>query len=447
MKRTPYTDRIDQWIAEGKNALMVTGARQTGKTFLIRERLEASGRDYVELNLLERPDAVRAINSAKGASDLLLRLSAILDKPLIPGNTIFFFDEVQEAKELVTQIKFLVDEGSYRYILSGSLLGVTLKDLRSAPVGYLTLMDMYPLSFREFLEAIGIQKGVLEHLRESFRNRTPVDDFVHDKILDAFYLYQIVGGMPAAVQEYLDTNDLNRVADIQRNIIRLYKQDFTKYEHADKLSLIEVYDSMAAELNSKSKRFRLNSLGTDMSYERAENSFLWLKDAGVALPVYNVTEPTAPLMLNAKRNLFKLFFSDVGLLTSFYPNSVRADILNRASSVNNGALFENCVAQELTAHGIHCYYYNSKKLGEVDFLIEWQGRVLPIEVKSGKDYKRHVALENLFSVENYSIEGAYVLSGGNVETVGKRIYLPVYMVMFLEEAGGEFVYKLDLSGL
>lgn len=267
MKRTPYTDQIDRWIATGKNALLVTGARQTGKTYLIRERLAASGLDYVELNLLERPDAVTAINTAQGASDLLLRLSAILDQPLVPGNTIFFLDEVQEAKEIVTQIKFLVEEGSYRYILSGSLLGVTLRDLRSAPVGYLSVMDMYPLRFREFLEAIGIQHHVIEHLREAFQNRTPVDAFVHDKILSAFYLYQIVGGMPAAVQEYLDTNDLNRVANVQKDIVRLYKQDFTKYEQDSKIRLIEVYDSMAAELNSKSKRFRLNALGTDMSYK------------------------------------------------------------------------------------------------------------------------------------------------------------------------------------
>ena len=436
---------IKDWIEKEKKALLVTGARQIGKTYLIRECLKSSGLPYVEFNFVEQPELISLFETSSSTQELLLRMSVVSGKSFEAGKTIFFFDEVQECKEIVTRIKFLVDEGNYRYIMSGSLLGVELNDLRSAPVGYMRILDMYPLDLGEFIKAVGVQESTIALLKQCFRNRTIVDTFVHEKMLDIFYLYLIIGGMPEAVDVYLKTNDLNQVARIHEDIIRLYKKDFSKYEKEHKLKLQEIYDAMAGQLNSKSKRFHLNTLGKGMNYDRVVNDFLWLKDAGVALPVYNIQEPKLPLKMSENRSLFKLFFSDVGLLTSQYSNDTKIKILTKNSGINNGALFENAVAQELISKGMCVYYFSSKKQGEIDLVIERNGVVCPIEVKSGKDYKRHSALENILSNKNYDIQEAFVFSNANVEIVGKRIYMPVYMCMFLENITlQKSIYKLDL---
>ena len=369
---------INNWILQGKEAFLLTGARQIGKTYLIRECLKESKYDYVELNFIERPELVELFENATNAQDLLMRLSLITDKQLNKGNTIIFFDEIQEFKDLVTRIKFLVEEGSYRYIMSGSLLGVELNDLRSAPVGYLRIEDMYPLTVKEFMKAVGIKENILEMLEECYKKQQPVDEFVHKKMLDVFYLYLIVGGMPEAVAVYTETNDLARVAAVQQKIMRLYKADFTKYETTYKLKLREIYDSMPGQLDSKNKRFKINTLGKGLNYDRVANDFLWLKDAGVAIPVYNINEPKMPLIISENRNLFKLFFSDVGILTNQYSDQVKIAILNKEKSINNGALFENVVAQELLANGFNLYYFNNKKQGELDFVIELDGKVTPL---------------------------------------------------------------------
>lgn len=439
---------MDDWIANGKEALLLTGARQIGKTYLIRQCLKDSNYSYIELNFIEQPELVELFSGAKDAKELLMRLSIVAEKPLEKGNTIIFLDEVQEFKDIVTRIKFLVEEGSYRYIMSGSLLGVELNDLRSAPVGYMRICDMYPLDFREFAKCVGVNEEIIESLRIHFEKRTQVDTFVHEKMLDVFNLYLIVGGMPEAVDAYLKTNDLSQVAQIHDKIIRLYKQDFSKYELYYKLKLQEIYDAMSGQLDQKNKRFQLNSIGKGLSYNKVENDFLWLKDAGVAIPVYNISEPKLPLVINENRNLFKLFFSDVGLLTSRYSNQVKMSILNKDKAINNGALFENVVAQELLAKGHKEYYFNSKKQGELDFVIELDGKVVPLEIKSGKDYKRHSALNNVLECEEYQISEGYIFSEGNVETVGRKVYMPIYMIMFSEEKKMEnTIYKLDLSGL
>ena len=439
---------INNWILQGKEAFLLTGARQIGKTYLIRECLKESKYDYVELNFIERPELVELFENATNAQDLLMRLSIITDKQLNKGNTIIFFDEIQEFKDIVTRIKFLVEEGSYRYIMSGSLLGVELNDLRSAPVGYLRIEDMYPLTVKEFMKAVGIKENILGMLEECYKKQQPVDEFVHKKMLDVFYLYLIVGGMPEAVAVYIETNDLARVAAVHQKIMRLYKADFTKYETTYKLKLREIYDSMPGQLDSKNKRFKINTLGKGLNYDRVANDFLWLKDAGVAIPVYNINEPRPPLVISENRNLFKLFFSDVGILTNQYSDQVKIAILNKEKSINNGALFENVVAQELLAKGFNLYYFNNKKQGELDFVIELDGKVTPLEIKSGKDYKKHCALENVLKDKNYEIEKAYIFSEANIETKDQKIYMPIYMIMFLKNTQlKNTIYKIDLRGL
>lgn len=448
MIRRDAEKQINDWIDNGKDALLITGARQIGKTYLIRNCLKEKNIPYIELNFIENSEYIELFSKSFSSKDIIMRLSLVGGEKLIPWKTVIFLDEVQECKELITAIKFLVEDGSFKYILSGSLLGIELSDLKSAPVGYMSIFDMYPLSFKEFIKALGVSNEIIDILKQSYKNRTEVDTFIHNKLIDLFNLYLIVGGMPEAVSIYIETNNLEKVSKVHEKIIRLYKQDFSKYEVNNKLKLKEIYNAMSSQLDQKNKRFRLNILGDKMNYDRAENSFIWLKDAGVAIPVYNLNEPKLPFILNENRSLFKLFFSDVGLLTSQYSLQTKMAILNKEQSINNGSLFENAVAQELLSKGFKLYYFNSKKQGELDFLIELNGEVLPIEVKSGKDYKKHSALNNVMNDLNYDIPEAYILNQNNIGIKNKLVYLPIYMLMFIEnDEIKNPVYKLDLKGL
>ncbi|WP_418834120.1 ATP-binding protein [Parabacteroides johnsonii] len=438
---------IKRYYETTRNALLITGARQIGKTYSIRE-FGKTFKSFIEINFIEFPEAVELFTGAKSSNDILLRLSTITSVPFVKGETLVFFDEVQQCPDIVTAIKFLVDEGSYRYILSGSLLGVELKDLRSEPVGYMGIKDMYPLDFEEFISCLGIHETVIESLHEAWRNRTPVDEFVHGKMMELFRLYLIVGGMPAAVSKYIESNNLQAVMAVQQDIIRLYKRDIAQYDPNNKLYIEEIFNLIPPELNAKNKRFILKRLNEHAKFDRIENSFLWLTNAGVALPVYNVEEPKMPLLLARSRNLFKLFQSDIGLLACQYAEGIQMRIIKGDKDINFGSIYENAVAQELVAHDIAPYYYNNKKQGELDFVIELDGKVLPIEVKSGKDYETHRALSNIMDCDEYDLPQAVVFNNDNLRTVDKVIYAPVYMVMFLEKNNtAPTYYKVDLSGL
>ena len=443
--------KIDNYIQDfynnSKNALLITGARQIGKTFSIRE-FGKRFNSFIEINFIDNPQAIDVFKGAKNSSDILLRLSAITSKPLIKGETLIFFDEVQKCPEIVTAIKFLVEEGSYRYILSGSLLGVELKDLRSEPVGYMGVKDMFPLDFEEFISCVGINENIIESLRNSWNNLLPVDEFIHSKMMELFRLYLIVGGMPAVVNKYLETNNLQDVIKIQQDIIRLYKRDIAQYDPNNKLYIEDIFNLIPPELNSKNKRFILKKLNENAKFDRYQNRFLWLKNAGVALPIYNIEEPKVPLLLSRSRNLFKLFQNDIGLLASQYSEGIQLRIIQGDKNINFGSIYENAVAQELVAHNIDAYYYNNKKRGEIDFVIELEGKALPIEVKSGKDYETHHALSNIMDCEEYELQKAIVFNNENLHTKNKIIYSPIYMIMFLEKKNETpTFYKIDLSGI
>lgn len=301
---------------------------------------------------------------------------------------------------MVTAIKFLVDEGSYHYILSGSLLGVELKDLRSEPVGNMGIKDMYPLDFEEFISCVGINDKIIDSLRNAWESRVAVDEFVHSKIMELFRLYLVVGGMPAAVSKYIESNNLQAVMAVQQDIIRLYKRDIAQYDPDNKLYIEEIFN---------------------------------LK---------------IPLLLARSRSLFKLFQNDIGLLAAQYAEGIQLRIIRGEKNINFGSVYENAVAQELVAHGIEPYYYNNKKRGELDFVIELDGKVLPIEVKSGKDYEVHRALSNIMDCKEYDLSEAVVFCNDNLRVEGKLVYAPIYMVMFLEKSYvAPTYYKVDLSML
>lgn len=425
---------LTYFFKEEKKSLLITGARQVGKTFAIRKIGKEVFEQFIELNFVEQPQLKSIFGEPNNASEILLRLSAFAKKKLIPGKTLVFFDEVQECPEIVTAIKFLVDEGSYRYVMSGSLLGVELNDLRSVPVGYMAEKEMFPLDFEEFAIAVGMSEEVMEHLNDCFAQRKPADEVIHKKMLELLRLYLVVGGMPAVVMKYLTTNNLQRVRNEQDSIIKMYYKDIAKHDPDNKLYIKEIFDTIPSELNAKNKRFIMKTLNQNAKYERFRNSFIWLSDAGVALPTYNVEEPRIPLRLNEQRNLFKLFLNDVGLLASCYASEFQLQIITGETNINFGAIFENFVAQELKAHGYDLHYFNSKSQGELDFVIEHEGSVIPVEVKSGKDYKRHNALCNVMSNKDYGIEQGIVFSSGNMEQKDKICYMPIYMVMFLKPA-------------
>lgn len=440
---------IEEWLKRSDKALLVTGARQIGKTWLIREEIAKSGYCKFEVNFIDQPDLVDYLNVKMSANEFLVKLKMIMPKDCKPQETVVFFDEIQKCPEIVTKIKFLVEEGSFKYVMSGSLLGVELKGITSVPVGYLTVLRMYPMDFEEFMIANNVSKTTLEMLKAKFETCQPVDEFIHQKLLSLFFIYLIVGGMPDAVKIYIATKDIREVDKVQRDIVALYKEDFSQYESEDKkLKLISIYDIIPAELNKQNKKFVFTMLNKELKFDRYENSFLWLKDAGVALPVYNVEAPVIPLKASKSSNVFRLFSNDTGLLTSAYPAETKLELINKNSEVNNGAHFENAVAQQLTANGLEPYFCKKKNIGELDVLVEMDGKVVPIEVKSGKAYKAHKSLDNFMKISDYHIEKAYVLSVANMEQEGSVVYLPIYMCYLLKERKiGKLIVDLDMEGL
>jgi predicted AAA+ superfamily ATPase len=434
LERYTWKD-IELWKQRNNaSGLLVTGARQVGKTFLVREFGKANYENIAEVNLIENKKAADILDSAENAEDFFARLSIIVNTELKSGKTLIFIDEVQECKEIITAIKFLVERYDFDFILSGSLLGVELRDIRSVPVGYLDIIEMKPLSFSEFLLARKISKDIITIIVNKLQTRTPIPEYLHEMLMKYFYEYLIIGGMPAAVADFINFNDLRSVRRIQKNITSLYRWDISKYQKDSSLLIKNMYDIIPSELNQQNKRFILNNVNEKARFSRYADSLIWLSDAGVAYPVFCVDEPTYPLKLSSSTNLFKLFLSDVGLLTSTFLKSSTLDILAKNPNINYGSIYENAVAQELSTAGFELYYYRSKKRGELDFIIEGsQGNIMPIEVKSGKNYKRHNALTNLLSTSNYQLDEGFVLCDLNIHRNGKITYLPIYMTGFLSE--------------
>ncbi|MFA7664315.1 MAG: AAA family ATPase [Clostridia bacterium] len=433
LKRKIYKQIVDFYNNNPGKALMITGARQVGKSYIIEEYAKKNFKSYIRIDFIKNPDYVEILKDAGSAENILLRLSSVFGDKLIPNNTMIFFDEVQECKELITQIKYLVQEGSYKYVLSGSLLGTIFQDIHSVPVGYMSIIRMYPLDFEEFAWANGIGEKVFEVLSDAYQNKMPIDEYIHKRLLSLFELYLVVGGMPSSITQYLKTKNLKIVAEEQLSIVDLYKQDIAKYDKEEKLYLREIFDLIPSELHSKNKRFILKNLNEYTKFSKYHNSFIWLSNAGVALPSYVASEPKSPLVMSRSTNLFKLYLNDVGLLTAMYGNDIQLKILNHETEINFGALYENVAAEELTAHGFRLFFFNNKKLGEVDFLVESEGKIIPLEIKSGKNYSRHNAINNLLKIKEFDIDKGYVFCNSNVKKEDKITYYPIYMLMFLKK--------------
>lgn len=433
LKRSAY-DKLLEWKRNGSGkALLVDGARQIGKTFLVEEFGRREYKDCVKIDFLTDENARRRFGEATSAQRVIELVSLAAGHELVPGETLVFFDEVQMADKLVTFSKYLALDGRFDVVMSGSMLGVELNGVKSWPVGYLRTVDMAPLTFEEFCWSRGMTDSLWDRIVEAYEKTTPLDDALHATLVDLFRQYLVIGGMPEAVQRSLDSNgDLGAVREVQADLLRLYREDIAKYSGDRALQVKAIYDAAPSQLDKENKRFQLKSLKGGARYERFANDFAWLVGAKAALRTVNITDPKPMLARSEEQARFKLYLSDVGMLMASYPVEVAMAALSGDRAVNFGAVYENAVAQELAAAGAPLRYYHNSRKGEVDFLIETHaGNVLPIEVKSGKDYKLHTALNNLLGTEEYGIPEAVVLSEANVavgQRKGKRVrYLPLYM--------------------
>lgn len=450
LKRKAY-DRLLEWKKEKKKkALCIIGARQIGKTTVVRQFAQENYEYFVEINFL-LDDKVSAIFSgALDANTIITNLTAYVQKPMEAGKTLILFDEIQECPNARTAIKFLVEDGRYDYVETGSLLGVRYKEVKSYPVGFEEIYRMYPIDFEEYLWANGVQESTIQYLKTCFSKREEVSESVHNILTKLFLSYIVVGGMPQVVQTYVDTHDIGKVVANQNELLELYRLDIAKYAKGnDKIKIKSIFDSIPSQLNDKNRRFILKSIDEHGRQNRYENSFEWLADAGVALPCFNVTEPQPPLQLNEKHNLFKLFMGDTGLLCAACMENIQFDVLQGNLEVNLGSILENIMAQAIKGNGYDLHYYDSKKIGEIDFVIQNGTKVDVLEIKSGNDFKKHPAINKITEIPSWNFEQVLVFCKGNVEKDGDVVYLPWYMIMFYkpEQVLQSQIFEVDLSGL
>ena len=400
-----------------------------GKTTLVREFARQEYGSIAEVNFFNNTLAAETLLAAVDVDDLMLRLSALTGVAIVPGKTLLFLDEIQECKDMLTWVKFLAEKNGMDTILSGSLLGLdAYVHARSLPVGFLRKMCMYPLTFEEYCRARGVTPQIWSTMEGAVLAHKAVPDFIHELLSRCLKEYLLVGGMPDAVQAYSETSQIVPVRKLQRDLFDLYEDDIVKYvsDAVEARQIKMVYETIPAQLNTPTKRFKYVRLGRTLRFANLETAFDWLTSAGIAIEATRVGQVNYPLGFSEDRTSFKFFLNDVGVFTSRFMGGVDLDIINGKTNINYGSIFEAVVAQELLARGFVPHYYSSKKSGEVDFVIEdsMTGKTRLIEVKSGKDYRRHSALTGL--LESGEAADAVILHDGNLEAEGSRIYAPVY---------------------
>ena len=439
MLERKFTPFLEHFLKEEPNKiLLVNGARQIGKSYIIRYVGQKLFPHFVEINLKEDKEGDQVFADVHSTNDLYMRLSNYYSNPLgDKTDTLVFLDEIQSYPHLMTMLKFLNQESRYRFIASGSQLGVALSETPSVPLGSVMIEQMYPLDFEEFLWATGIGKEWIENIRESFLQEKPLDESTHNILLKRFRYYLLVGGLPEAINNYLADRNMVRVRQTHRDIHNLYRIDASQYDEEHKLKIRKIYDLIPSNLENKKKRIVYKNIEGKQgkTFSDYADEFEYLTNSVVALEVSAISNPRFPLAESEQKKLVKLYLNDVGLLTNLlYALNVNA-ILQDIKSINLGTVYESVVAQELAAHGFKLHYYDNKKKGEVDFLIDNHDylTVLPIEIKSGKDYTEHSALTKFLETPEYGIERAIVFS--NEREIFKKkgvTYLPIYYSMFFQ---------------
>lgn len=423
-------------LSESNKILIIDGARQIGKTFIVRHTGQKLFENYIEINMIEDSVGNRYFQNVQTVDDFYLQVSMLAgDKMKDKKNTLIFIDEIQAYPHLLTLLKFLKQDDKFTYIASGSLLGITLAKTTSIPIGSIEVRRMYPLDFEEFLWSQGFNEFAVNSIRKKFENLESPDESTHTRLLDLFKKYLLVGGLPDAVNSYNQSKNVVEMRNIQNEIHEYYAVDAAKYDAENKLKIHRIYDTVPSNLENKKKRVIVQNIENKKGkrFSDYKDEFDYLINAGICLEVKAVSTPVFPLIESSGKNLLKLYLNDVGILTNIlYKNNVRA-ILDDNKSINLGTVYESVVASELKAHGCNLFYYDNKSKGEVDFLIDDYNSlsVVPIEIKSGKDYTIHSALNHFVSNEDYNIKKGYVLSNSReVKQAGKIIYMPIYYIMF-----------------
>ena len=427
----------DHLKSDSRAIMLIDGARQVGKTYIIRHVGQKLFENYIELNLVEDYVGARLFANAKTVEDFYLAVSMLAgDRMKEKENTLIFIDEIQAYPHLLTLLKFLAQDDRFTYIASGSLLGVTLAQTTSIPMGSIRMVRMFPLDFEEFLYANGMNALVVSSLRKKYERQESLDEATHAKVLDMFRKYLLVGGMPDAVNAFITEKNIQLVRQIQSEIYAYYAADASKYDDGRKLKIRRIYDLIPSNLENKKKRVVAQSIENKRgkTFADYQDEFDYLISAGIALGVQAISTPVFPLIQSSGKNLLKLYLNDVGILSGIlYGNNIQA-ILSDEESINLGSVYECVVASELIAHGHKLFYYDNRTKGEVDFLIDDYDSLsaVPIEVKSGKDYTVHSALNAFVSNDDYHVKKAIVLSNEReITTKNKITYLPIYDIMFI----------------
>lgn len=428
--------------SDSQKILLIDGARQVGKTYLIRYVGQKLFKNFIEINLVEDSLGDRLFAETRTVEDLYLQISMLAGERMKQKeNTLIFLDEIQAYPHLLTLLKFLSQDGKFTFIASGSLLGVTLSQTTSIPMGSIRKMRMFPLDFEEFLYANGMSRMAVSAMRKKFEKREALDEATHNKMMDFFRKYLLVGGLPDAVNSYLSDHNIQLVREIQREIHDYYAADASKYDEEKKLKIRRIYDLIPSNMENKKKRVVAKRIEGKKGkcFGEYQDEFDYLVSAGIALNVRAISTPVFPLLESSGKNLLKLYLNDVGILTGIlYGNNIRA-VLNDERSINLGSVYETAVASELIAHGHKLFYYDNRSKGEVDYLIDDYDSLsaVPIEVKSGKDYTVHSALNTFVQNEDYHIKKAFVVSNErNVTQNGKITYIPIYYIMFFNADWG-----------
>lgn len=428
--------------SSSNKVLLIDGARQVGKTYIIRYVGEELYKNFIEINMIEDSLKDRLFEGVKTVEDFYFQVSMLAGNKMgQKEDTLIFIDEIQAYPHLLTLLKFLSQDGRFTFIASGSLLGVTLSQTTSIPMGSIRKVRMFPLDFEEFLYANGFNEMTISFLRKKYENEEALDEAAHNKVMELFRKYLLVGGLPEAVNSYIQNQNIVLVREIQNEIREYYATDASKYDEENKLKIRRIYDMLPSNMENKKKRIVAKNIENKKgkTFNDYSDEFEYLISAGIALNVQAISNPSFPLVQSSSKNLLKLYLNDVGILTSIlYGNNIRA-VLDDERSINLGSVYETVVASELIAHGYKLFYYDNRDKGEVDYLIDDYDSlsVVPVEVKSGKDYTVHSALSNFTKNESYNLKKAYVLSNEReIIKKDKIIYMPIYYVMFFENLTG-----------
>ena len=428
--------------SSSNKVLLIDGARQVGKTYIIRYVGEELYKNFIEINMIEDSLKDRLFEGVKTVEDFYFQVSMLAGNKMgQKEDTLIFIDEIQAYPHLLTLLKFLSQDGRFTFIASGSLLGVTLSQTTSIPMGSIRKVRMFPLDFEEFLYANGFNEMTISFLRKKYDNEEALDEATHNKIMELFRKYLLVGGLPEAVNSYIQNQNIVLVREIQNEIREYYATDASKYDEENKLKIRRIYDMLPSNMENKKKRIVAKNIENKKgkTFNDYSDEFEYLISAGIALNVQAISNPSFPLVQSSSKNLLKLYLNDVGILTSIlYGNNIRA-VLDDERSINLGSVYETVVASELIAHGYKLFYYDNRDKGEVDYLIDDYDSlsVVPVEVKSGKDYTVYSALSNFTKNESYNLKKAYVLSNEReIIKKDKIIYMPIYYVMFFENLIG-----------